>query len=245
MPSFSFYAGDFLTDVQEMTDQEVGAYMRLLCYQWINGSIPSDPDRITKLISTKKGEFFRKIWPSLEHNFEEIEGKRLINSKLEETRAKAIKYLATQEKHGKEGAAKRWGTLSKPHKPTPSKPHKGLDSSSSSSSLSSSSKKEKEIPLHPLQTFIIDEFPRVSQLKTQLTFKEAETLTAMFSKKLIKDKLDAMENKKDLLTKYMSVHRTLNNWCKKDSGKPSAEGSAQDIQARNLGGLHVPNPDNQ
>jgi len=36
----------FLVDTAEMTNEEVGIYMRMLCYQWENGSVTSDTDRL-------------------------------------------------------------------------------------------------------------------------------------------------------------------------------------------------------
>ncbi len=73
---------------------------------------------------------------------------------------------------------------------------------------------------HALQTFISVNYPRVASTRnfaTQLTFDEAEKLTALHSKELIKKKLTALENKKKL--DYISVYETLLSWCKNDFGK--------------------------
>jgi len=45
-PAFQFYANDFLADTAEWTNEEVGAYIRLLSLQWINGSITADINRL-------------------------------------------------------------------------------------------------------------------------------------------------------------------------------------------------------
>src|SRR6478609_5386172 len=51
-PSFQFYPADWLSSqrVQMMTLEEEGAYIRLLCYCWSHGSIPSDPVKIGRLL---------------------------------------------------------------------------------------------------------------------------------------------------------------------------------------------------
>ena len=41
-PAFRLYASDFYMDTQTWSNEEVGVYLRLLLYQWINGSIPND-----------------------------------------------------------------------------------------------------------------------------------------------------------------------------------------------------------
>lgn len=50
-PAFQFYPQDYLSSsrVAEMTLEEEGAYIRLLCYCWTTGSIPADPLRCAKL----------------------------------------------------------------------------------------------------------------------------------------------------------------------------------------------------
>ena len=51
-PAFQFYPADYLGSqrVALMTLEEEGAYLRLLCYCWQHGSIPSNPEQIARLI---------------------------------------------------------------------------------------------------------------------------------------------------------------------------------------------------
>ena len=51
-PAFQFYPADYLGSqrVALMSLEEEGAYIRLLCYCWQHGSIPSNPDQIARLI---------------------------------------------------------------------------------------------------------------------------------------------------------------------------------------------------
>lgn len=87
--------------------------------------------------------------------------------------------------------------------------------------------KEENIPAqareHPLQIFV-KKFKNVSKIKDQLTFEECERLCAEFPKQKIADVLEAMENKKDLTKKYVSVNLTLRNWLKMDFKKEVTPG---------------------
>lgn len=76
-------------------------------------------------------------------------------------------------------------------------------------------KKERQseiIITHPLQIYIKDNCPQVSKLKKQMTAEECEKLLAKFTNSQIADTLLAMENFKQLTSKYVSVYLTLNNW---------------------------------
>lgn len=48
-PAFQFYPDDFIGGTVMFTAEEVGAYMRLLCFQWGNGSIPDRKDLIDRI----------------------------------------------------------------------------------------------------------------------------------------------------------------------------------------------------
>jgi hypothetical protein len=76
-------------------------------------------------------------------------------------------------------------------------------------------KKESKIQItitHPLQIYIKDNCPQVSRLKKQMTAEECEKLLTKFTNSQIADTLLAMENFKQLTSKYVSVYLTLNNW---------------------------------
>lgn len=51
-PAFQFYPGDYLRSqrVQLLSLEEEGAYIRLISYCWLHGSIPADPDALVRLI---------------------------------------------------------------------------------------------------------------------------------------------------------------------------------------------------
>lgn len=76
------------------------------------------------------------------------------------------------------------------------------------------------IPIpHPLQIYIRDNCPQVSKLKKQITAEECIKLLSKFTNEQIADTLLAMENFKQLTSKYVSVYLTLNNWLNRKSNE--------------------------
>jgi len=144
-PAFQFYAADFLTDTAEMTDQEVGVYIRLLSHQWVNGSLHSDPKRLANGVAIGVLE----VWQELEHKFPLCDDGRRRNQRLEETRQQQQDYRDKQAEAGRQGALKRWskGKGSEPNGTPIDDPNSetngekiALQSSTSSSTSTKSSK---------------------------------------------------------------------------------------------------------
>ena len=77
--------------------------------------------------------------------------------------------------------------------------------------------------IHPLQKYIAEECPEVSKLKHQLTYDECISIMAEYPNDVIQDVLDAMDNYKELTQRYISVYRTMENWCKRRlrNGRPA------------------------
>ncbi len=48
-PSFDFFPDDFIAGTYHLTPEAVGIYVRLLCFQWNNGSIPSDENELARI----------------------------------------------------------------------------------------------------------------------------------------------------------------------------------------------------
>lgn len=103
--SFHFYAADFLAATSDMSNEEVGAYIRLLCVQWGKGGLPNNPDRLSRMAGAMP-------WPSLGHvisKFQVCEDGYLRNERLEGERQKQANYRESQALKGKQGAIQRWG----------------------------------------------------------------------------------------------------------------------------------------
>ena len=110
-PAFQFYAADYLADenVQLMSMEEEGCYVRLLAYCWREGSVPAEPEKLARLC---KG-----VTPSeaVMGCFVECEGypSRLANPRLEEERLSKLEFAEKCKQWGKLGAHKRKGNKEK------------------------------------------------------------------------------------------------------------------------------------
>lgn len=51
-----FYVGDFLRDTTELSANEIGSYILLICAYWTNGGpLPYDLTRLTRIVRSQKG----------------------------------------------------------------------------------------------------------------------------------------------------------------------------------------------
>lgn len=150
-PAFQFYAADFLTDTADWSNIEVGIYMRLLCHQWINGSIPKAQDRACRVAHNDPIEF-GIAWKVVGAKFiDAAEEGKLINQKLESVRKTRQEYVDKQVEFGKQGAKERWKDKV-PNKVAHRKPT-GVEMPLQSSSSSSTVKQDQELnPPTPLKS---------------------------------------------------------------------------------------------
>lgn len=202
-PAFQMYAQDFILGTKFMTSEQIGGYILLLCNEWDDGFIPNDLHKIKAMAKTSEENI--KI---ILEKFYEKDGK-YYNKKLETVRLLQKKFSKKQSQNGAKGG--------RPKKPNESQTkandkanHKAKKSSSSSSSNSNNYVITENT--HPLVKFVSETY-QVSKLPKILTDKEAEKLLSSFPKELIKDVISGMENKKDLLKKYVSVYFTIKSWC--------------------------------
>jgi len=138
-PAFQLYASDFYMDTAGWTVAQVGAYTRLLMYEWVNGPIPCDMASLARIAGISDARTMYKMWlGTVGKKFISNGGNLLFNKRLEEEREKQAKRREIQTEKGKHGAEKRW----KDHI-APAIAQAQPNDSSSSSSSSSSSNKEK------------------------------------------------------------------------------------------------------
>lgn len=100
-PAFSFYAKDFLAGTATMSLAEVGAYVRLLCYQWDSGSVPADPDERARLLGCAKAQE-RDLWRKVGKKFILVDD-TYINERLEAEREKQAERRRRLSENGKQG----------------------------------------------------------------------------------------------------------------------------------------------
>ena len=104
-PAFQLYAADFYMDTVSWSPEMVGVYTRLLFYQWVNGSIPNDLEKIARiggcLESRKWKTNVARMWRELNPKFATLPDGNLVNIRLEETRRKQDAYTEKQREKGK------------------------------------------------------------------------------------------------------------------------------------------------
>jgi len=109
LPYFPCYIADWLIDTQDLTDEQDGAYFRVVRYQWKHGSIPNDM-KIMRRISDSIDD----TWPVINKFFKIDENDNLINGRTDRERQKIVSKI----KAGSKGGSK---TPSKGGSETPSK----------------------------------------------------------------------------------------------------------------------------
>ena len=110
-PAFQFYPKDWLSDlnVVRMTLEEQGAYMRLLCHQWLEGQLPANTSELARVVGVSSSRFAR-MWRSIAPCFAlSDDGATLSNGRLEVERSKQADWREKSRAGGKRSAAKRKG----------------------------------------------------------------------------------------------------------------------------------------
>jgi len=72
-PAFQFYPKDFLTDdkVAPMNLEQIGTYIKLLCYCWLNGGLPNNSEELCDMCGNPDN--WDKIWRKVSKCFYEYE----------------------------------------------------------------------------------------------------------------------------------------------------------------------------
>lgn len=102
-PVLPLYYNDLTASTLDWTDEEFGAYVRLLIHQWRQGGIPKDYQRLTRIATS-----LDKNWSMLQTKFEEVDG-ILKNKVMEDIRTKRTKHKQKQ----KENISKRYQNSTK------------------------------------------------------------------------------------------------------------------------------------
>lgn len=149
-PSFQLYAQDFVVGVADMTAEEVGGYIRLLCYQWVKGGLPNDQIKLSQLSGLPSGLSLGNVLAK----FGLSAGNVLINDKLERVRESQNKFHDKQRENGLKGGNPNFekgkpnpyhNPLHNPKDKPEDNPEITLSSSSSSSSSNPNSNTEESI----------------------------------------------------------------------------------------------------
>jgi uncharacterized protein YdaU (DUF1376 family) len=98
-PAFQFYPDDFIGGTVDMTAEDCGAYIRLLCYQWGHGKAPLSKEAIDRVAGCVVSDHVLSKF------------RRGKNVRLEAERAKQVAYRQKQAINGAKGG--------RPEKPKP------------------------------------------------------------------------------------------------------------------------------
>ena len=123
-PAFQFYPKDFLTNeyVRLMSHTERGIYITLLCFCWLEGSLPAEVGQLAAL-SGVPATRFTKLWSGpLSACFYVREDGRLGQPRLEKERNKQQEYRRRQSDKGRASAEARFNRGSTAVQPRPVQP---------------------------------------------------------------------------------------------------------------------------
>jgi uncharacterized protein YdaU (DUF1376 family) len=113
-PAFQFYAADFLVGTSDMSNEEVGVYIRLLAASWDKGALPLDMTRLARLAGVSSVKRFTALWEAVEGKWARTRD-GYVNERLEQQRAELSEFSDKQSANGKLGAKKRWARDGKPN----------------------------------------------------------------------------------------------------------------------------------
>jgi hypothetical protein len=102
LPFFPLYVNDFIADTQDLTDEELGAYFRILMTSWNKG--PLELKRVRRLVDD-----FDNVWPEIQLFFIEENG-MIWNNRMEKERIRAQEKHQSAVDRGIAGAESRWGS---------------------------------------------------------------------------------------------------------------------------------------
>ena len=107
---FPFYPLHFIgnLNVQAMTYEQMGAYVWLLCVEWVNGSIPADIGALARILKRTTAEM-EILWQGIAPCFtpDPDDPSRMINTRLEEEREIASKRIQGYRKGGAKSASRK------------------------------------------------------------------------------------------------------------------------------------------
>jgi len=93
-------------DTASWENDAIGAYLKLLLYEWINGPLPPNLRQLAK-ISGESFTKFKKKWPFFAQKFVTNDDGNFVNIRLEIERLKQAQYIENQREKGvKSGKAR-------------------------------------------------------------------------------------------------------------------------------------------
>ena len=99
LPYFPLYVNDFIGDTQDLTNEEIGAYIRILMYSWGKGKFKLN--RIKFILDSPD------VWAEIKQYFT-CEDDLWFNPRMERERERVFGVIEARSEAGKAGAKARW-----------------------------------------------------------------------------------------------------------------------------------------
>lgn len=101
-PAYQYYPDDFEQGTATYTLAQVGAYQRLLNYQWPKGSVPGDDlEQLSRILRVTSDEA-REVWRTISEKFPQKKG-LFRNARMERERRKMRAFQRKQAANGRLG----------------------------------------------------------------------------------------------------------------------------------------------
>lgn len=106
-PWMPLYCDDLIGSTADMSVEEFGAYVRLLCHCWTRGPLPID-DKVICRIAGCRLSVWRAICPRFAPCTRDDGQPGLSQTRLEAERFKRQRFAEERSESGRRGAASRW-----------------------------------------------------------------------------------------------------------------------------------------
>lgn len=100
-PWFPFYVGDFVRDTLDMSAEEIGAYILLICHYWTNGGLPMDEQRLARIARLEECQW-TCVRNALAVRFDRNWRHRRIDEELQKAEIKSVKATLSANKRWKD-----------------------------------------------------------------------------------------------------------------------------------------------
>lgn len=221
-PAFLFYPSDWQAGTMTLNRIQKGCYIDLICAQFSAG-----PLSISE-VETVLGKDFNS-WPALQKKFKQNEAGFFYNERLEIEKDKRAAYVESRHnnKTGKNQYSKK--RKKRGHTPGHMSGHmtEHMGNRNRNENINENANENDLIAdenFSKFQAWLNENAPRVNQLKEPFTRDQYFKLKNNFSTETVITVLTAMQNKADLLRKYISAYQTALNWCKRETLNSSNNG---------------------
>ena len=106
-PWMPLYCDDLIASTADMSVEEFGAYVRLLCHLWTRGPLPMDRAKICRIAGCKP-----RVFESIKGRFYTVTlddgSEGLSQTRLEAERMKRQRFRDERAESGRRGAAAKW-----------------------------------------------------------------------------------------------------------------------------------------